>query len=106
MIMTTMIDFVHSRTYPPSVQIMNIPYSYKATVVPGQTFEFEVKPGCLCITAIALKYIGATFAGDMIVNTKSFNPSAILHAFIAEGKAEPEDDKKWAPHSHLTTGLQ
>lgn len=30
-----------------------------------------------------------------IVNSKSLNPAAILHAFIAEGTADAEESKNW-----------
>ncbi len=105
MIENTLIDLVNGKTYSPSPQLMDIPYSPAPTVVTGQTFEFEVAPGCLCITAISLQYINSTFAGDIIVNTKSFNPAAIIHAFIAEGIADPSGKKKWQGHSYLSDGL-
>ena len=105
MIENTLIDLVNGRTLSQSPHLMDIPYSYKTTVVPGQTFEFEVAPGCLCITAISLLYVNSSFAGDVIMNTKLFNPAAIVHAFIAEGTADPSKKKKWFPHSYLSGGL-
>lgn len=97
LIVTTMIDLVHNRTKFLSPQIMDIPYSYKPIVVPEQTIEFEVVPGCLCITAISLQYVKSSFAGDMIINTKSFNPAAILHAYIADGTVDPLVTERWGP---------
>jgi hypothetical protein len=75
--------------------VMEIPYSYKPSIVPTQTFEFEIIPGCLCITGISLQYIEKTFVGENIVNSKSFNPAAILHAHIAEGTTDPTLTKNW-----------
>lgn len=102
----TIIDLVHGRTHSPTPQLMDIPYSYEPTLVPKQTFEFEVAPSCLCLTAISLQYVNSSFAGDVIVNTKSFNPAAIVHAFIAEGNVDATDStRRWIPHSYLSGGL-
>lgn len=107
MIENTLIDLVNRISYSPLPQLMNIPNAYKATIVPGQTFEFEVAPGCLCITAISLQYINPSFAGDVIVNSKSFNPAAIVHAFIVEGTTDPANKNKdeWFAFSYLSGGL-
>ncbi len=105
MIQNTFIDLVNGRTHSPPPQLMDIPYSYEPALVPGQTFEFEVAPGCLCITAISLLFINSTFAGDVIVNSKSFNPAAIVHAVITEGTIDTPDTRRWVPHSHLSDGL-
>ncbi|MES2416613.1 MAG: hypothetical protein V4541_00410 [Bacteroidota bacterium] len=87
---TTMIDLVHGHPKHLSPQIMDISYSYKPVLAPGQTFEFELAPGCLCITAISLQYVNSTFAGDVIVNNKSFNPAAIVHATVTGGSTEEQ----------------
>lgn len=105
MIENTQIDLVNRQSSPPSPQLMDIPYSYKPTLVPGQAFEFEVASGCLCITAISLQYVNSSFAGDIIVNTKSFNPAAIVHAFIAEGTANPINRDDWFAFTYLSDGL-
>lgn len=105
-IVNTMIDLVQGRTHTPAPQIMDIPYSYTATLVPKQTFEFEVTPGCLCITAISLQYIKSSFAGDIVVNNKLFNPTAIIYSAIIEGTVNPSDTKSWGLHGYLSPGLQ
>jgi hypothetical protein len=105
MIENTLIDFANRISYSPLPQLLTIPNAYKPTVVAGQTVEFEVAPGCLCITAITLQYINPSFAGDVILNTKAFNPAAIVHAFIAEGTAEPGGKDDWSPFSYLSEGL-
>jgi hypothetical protein len=65
-------------------------------MVPSQSVQFEVVPGCLCVIGISLQIVESTFAGDSIINNKDFNPAAILNAFIAEGKSpEPEVTKYW-----------
>ena len=105
MIANTQIDLVNKQTYSPLPQLMDIPYTYQPTLVPGQTFEFEVVPGCLCITAISLLYINSSFGGDVIVNSKIFNPAAIVHAFISEGTNADPGEERWTPHSYLSEGL-
>lgn len=105
MIEHAIIDLGNRLTYSPPPKLMDIPYSYQPKVVPGQTFEFELAPGCLCITAISLQYVNSSFAGDVIVNTKSFNPAAIVHAFITEGTADLLNKEEWSSHSYLSEGL-
>ena len=95
MIVTAMIDLNNGRADFGNPQVMDIPYSYEPSIVPQQTFEFEIKPGCFCVTAINLLYIEDTFIGESTVNTKSFNPAAILHAHIAEGSTDPTFTKSW-----------
>lgn len=97
LVVTSMIDLNNGRTDLGKPQVMDITYSYKPNVVPGQTFEFEVVPGCLCITAISLQYVEETFIGDNTINSKSFNPGAILHAYIADGVIDPSLTRDWQP---------
>ena len=105
MIEHAIIDLENRLTYSAPPKLMDIPYSYQPKVVPGQTFEFEVVPGCLCITAISLLYINSSFGGDVIVNSKIFNPAAIVHAFISEGTNADPGEERWTPHSYLSEGL-
>ncbi|HTM98037.1 MAG TPA: hypothetical protein VL088_04815 [Pedobacter sp.] len=105
LVLTTILDLVHKRTKRTTPQIMDIPYSYEPKVLPGKTFEFEVTPGCLCITAISLQFTKSSFAGDIIVNNKLFNPAAIIHAFIPPGTSDNAVVEKWPPHSYLSDGL-
>jgi hypothetical protein len=89
-ITNTMIDLKHGCTRNlKDPQVMEIPYSYTPSVVGAQTFDFEIVPGCLCVTAISLQYIEKTFVGQNIVNSKIFNPAAILHAYIDDGIIDP-----------------
>ncbi|SFH25184.1 hypothetical protein [Pedobacter insulae] len=94
-IAVAMVDLTHSHSDLEEPQLMVIPYSFKPTLVPEQTFEFPILPGCLCVTAISLKYVEKHFAGESILNNKSFNPAAILHATIAEGTVDPAMTKNW-----------
>jgi len=105
LVLTTILDLVHKRTKRTTPQIMDIPYSYEPKVLPGKTFEFEVTPGCLCITAISLQFTKSSFAGDIIVNNKLFNPAAIIHAFIPPGTSDNAVVEKWPPHSYLSDGF-
>lgn len=95
MMVTTMIDLGKGSTVFGKPQVMDIPYSYTPSTVPGQTFEFEIIPGCLCITGITLQIVEDTFIGESTINTKSFNPAAILHAHIADGTIDPILTKGW-----------
>jgi hypothetical protein len=90
------IDFVHgSMKYVPA-QMMEIEHSYQPTTSTAKTFEFETAPGCLCIIAISLQYVEKTFAGDFIINNKSFNPAAILRAYLSDGEViAAEKDIYW-----------
>lgn len=91
-----MIDLKKGLSKLAKPQVMDISHTYTPSVVASQTFNFEVVPGCLCITAINLLYIEETFIGDNNINTKSFNPAAILHAYIAEGITDPSITKRWS----------
>lgn len=88
MIATTMIDLTKGLVTIPEPQSMDIPGYFKTNHSPGQTFTFDLMPGCLCITGISLEYIEKTFAGVYVINHKSFHPAAILHAFMTEGTAD------------------
>lgn len=105
LVLTTMLDLVHKRTNWAKPKIMDIPYSHQPLLVPEKTFEFELTPGCLCITAISLQYVKPSFAGDIIVNNKSFNPSAIIHVFIPPGTSDKAVVERWPRHSYLSDGL-
>jgi hypothetical protein len=94
-IVASMIDLKKGLTELAKPQVMDIPYSYTPSVVASQTFDFEVVPGCLCITAISLQYIEETFIGENTINSKAFNPSAILHTYIADGVTDPLFTKNW-----------
>lgn len=88
MIATCIINLQKGNANNGETQVMDIPYTYTPSIVAEQTLEFEIKPGCLCITAISLQIVEKTFIGENTVNTKSFNPAAILYAKIAEGVAD------------------
>jgi len=85
------------------IQITEIKYKYEPEVVPAKQFSFQTEPGCLCIISIAIQYYEKTFAGNSVVNSKSFNPSAILKAFLADGVADPSVSKNWQPMDFKTT---
>ena len=89
------IDLKKGSTNFAEPQVMDIPYTHAPSLVPSQTFEFELIPGCLHITAITLQYLEDTFIGETTINTKSFNPAAILHAHIADGTTDPALTKEW-----------
>jgi len=86
-IMTTMVDLQQDRVRTCEPQLLEIDYSYPSKTNPAHTFEFEVLPGKLCIVAFSLQYYEDTFAGPFYVNSKEFNPAAVLYARIAPGEA-------------------
>ena len=53
--------------------------------VPPSEFEFEVSEGCLCVTAIALKYYYLYEGIKTVYNSKAFHPAAICGAIITPG---------------------
>ncbi len=95
MIVTSIIDLKKGSTNFGNPQVMEIPYTYTPSIVASQNFEFEMVPGCLHITGITLQYIENTFIGDTTVNTKFFNPAAILHAHIADGTSDENPATAW-----------
>lgn len=95
LIATISIDLEQGKTNFGLPQVMDIPYTYTPSLVDSQTFGFEMIPGCLHITAITLQYIEETFIGETTINTKSFNPAAILHAHIADGTTDTGITKDW-----------
>ncbi|RYE53579.1 MAG: hypothetical protein EOP48_14085 [Sphingobacteriales bacterium] len=61
-----------------------------------QSWEFETEPGCVCITAISLQFVKSVLAGETIINSKTFNPSAILNALVLPGTALKSRTKSWS----------
>ncbi len=92
---TISVDLKNGKTNFAEPQVMDIPYTYTPSLVAAQSFEFEMIPGCLHITAISLQYVEQTFIGESTINTKDFNPAAILHAHLADGTPDPTLTKGW-----------
>jgi hypothetical protein len=65
-------------------QSMNIPRSNKNNKIPASDFNYVVPEGCLIIVGISLQYFEQSYIGDVSLNTKVFNPGAILAAYISE----------------------
>ena len=89
------IDLKKGSTILGTPQVMDIPYSYNFKTVESQTFNFEMIPGCLHVVGITLKYIEESFIGETTINTKSFNPAAILSAHLAEGTTDYGIRRNW-----------
>lgn len=94
-IAVAVLDFVNGQMKYVPAQLMEIQNSYRPSLSIAKTFEFETAPGCLCIIAISLQYLEKTFAGDFILNSKSFNPAAILHAYVSDGQVTPGKNPDW-----------
>jgi len=87
LINTVMVDLKNGEIKacdPP--QSLDVSYSFPSSVIPAHTFNFDIVPGMLCVVGFSLQYFEETFAGNFYVNSKSFNPSAILYARIAPGE--------------------
>ena len=61
------------------------------------SFSFSVQPGCLCIAGMALQFFRDTSAYTILLNSKSFNPTYILMAELADGTIDPSITTKWYP---------
>jgi hypothetical protein len=55
------------------------------SLIPPQTIEFTTEPGCLCIIGIGLHFYRESFIGEVMTNSKDFNPVAIASAHITDG---------------------
>jgi len=54
-------------------------------VIPPQTIEFDTEPGCLCLIGIGFHFYKKSFVGEVMTNSKEFNPVAILSAHMTDG---------------------
>ncbi|HWW43175.1 hypothetical protein [Pedobacter sp.] len=97
-------DLIHGHMKLSPIQSIEIKYNYSPELIPEQTLNFEIEPGCLCITVISMQYCRNTFIGQVLANTKSFNPVAILGAHIAEGTVDEQRTKKWRSMDFSTEG--
>jgi hypothetical protein len=57
--------------------------------------SFVTQPGCLCLIGIAVKFYNETFVGDTHINSKQFNPCAILSTQITSGTIDTNVTSKW-----------
>ncbi|WP_235884616.1 DUF1398 domain-containing protein [Pedobacter hiemivivus] len=83
-----------NRTMCP-IQSIEIPNGSKDNVIPAQELSFEIEPGCLCISMFSFQFIQKTFSGNLIINSKTFNPVAVFRAVIADGIVDQEQTEKW-----------
>ena len=83
-----------NRTMCP-VQSIEIPNGSKNNVIPAQELNFEIAPGCLCISMFSFQFIQKTFSGNLLINSKNFNPVAVFRAVIADGIVDQEQTKEW-----------
>ena len=65
-------------------QSMDIPRSNKNNKIPARDFNYVVPEGCLITVGISLQYFEESYIGDVSLNTKVFNPGAILAAYVSE----------------------
>jgi hypothetical protein len=66
-------------------------------LIPPQTVEFSTEPGYLCIIGIGFHFYKDSFIGEVMTNSKDFNPVAILSAHMTEGTyVSPVDVEGWS----------
>jgi hypothetical protein len=77
------------------LQSVSIDNTRNQSTFPGHTFDFDVQPGCLHITAACLTFFKGTPSGYRSLNTRTFSPTAILDAHLFDGEANSEDENLW-----------
>lgn len=82
-------DLENYKWFAQKTQTIEIKYKYQPLTVPSAEFSFDTQTGCLCVITITLRYFTETFAGNLGINSKSFNPAAILKAFMIPGTVNP-----------------
>ena len=92
---TAMFDLTYGHFNEAEFEVLDFEYNYHPQTIPAQQLTFDIEPGCLCITAISLRFYEKTFIGDTYINDKNFNPSAVLSAVIAEGEVNNTVTKNW-----------
>lgn len=90
-----MYDLSNGRRMMSPVQSVEVKCNPEGILLPAKNFDFETEPGCLCIVVISLQYLKATFAGNMLINSKQFSPCGILKAIMTDGHPDPEKTKHW-----------
>nr|WP_294871597.1 hypothetical protein [uncultured Pedobacter sp.] len=88
-------DLENYRGLKQETQSIEINYKYKSLTIPATEFSFHTQAGCLCVITVTLRYFTKTFAGNLGINNKSFNPAAILKAFMIPGTVNPDASKDW-----------
>ena len=86
-------DLQHNQYLLQEIQSTDIKLELGAYLMPARQFEFNSAPGCLCVVSLGLYFYEKTFAGNAILNNKSFSPAAILKAFFTPGA--PVKGKSW-----------
>jgi hypothetical protein len=76
-------------------QLFDIQQELPTMTIPAHEFTFPTEPGCLCLIAVSLQFYKTTFAGNIIINNKQFNPSAILSAYITDGTVTIGERTYW-----------
>lgn len=90
-----MYDLTYGNRMFCPIQSIEIPNGSQNILTPAQEFNFEIQPGCLCISTFSFQFIQKTFSGNLIINSKDFNPVAIFRAVIADGRVDKRLTKNW-----------
>lgn len=92
-----MYDLTYGHKTICPIQSIEIPYDRNNDIIPAQEFNFEIEPGCLCMSVFSFQFIQKTFSGNQIMNSKQFNPVAVLRAVVADGEVDKQNTEDWQP---------
>lgn len=73
------------------IQSFEVEWKLPAYTIPARQLSFEAAPGCLYIVSLGLFYLEKTFAGNAVINSTAFSPSAILKAGFCPGEVAPQN---------------
>lgn len=73
------------------IQSFEIEWILPAYTIPARQLSFEAAAGCLYIVSLGLFYLEKTFAGNAVINSTAFSPSAILKAGFCPGEIVQQD---------------
>lgn len=105
-------DLEHHKFTKQEVQTLEMKYENKVDIIPSKKFEFDSAPGCLYVVALGLYFYEKTFAGNVVLNSKSFSPAAVLKAGFTPAEPNAEETKAWhditysSKKKHKSTGAK
>jgi hypothetical protein len=91
------LDLENGYGQDPESKYITVVKDKTLALIPPQTVEFTTDPGCLCIIGIAFHFYKEAFIGEVMTNSKEFNPVAILSAHMTDGThVSPVDVEGWS----------
>jgi hypothetical protein len=92
----TLFDLENGYEQESELKLISIVKNKESDLIPPQTVEFTTEAGCLCVIGIAFHFYKESFIGEVMTNSKEFNPAAILSAYMTEGLRVLPVDAKWS----------